>query len=296
MTNDDYIGYALDLLEPAERDAMAAHLSAHPEEAALVERVRAAFAPLAADRDIPPPSGLANRTLARLAEELAVPSTKYDSSHDRAETQLVGGRFRFDLIVAAGIGFLALGLALSFVNRARSANDVLTCQNNLRTLHSGLAGYADTHGGRLPQVGTEAYPTAGSFVQALTDAGQCPPGFHANCPAAPASVHVSYTYGLGHRANNGVVQALFRTSDGTSDNDLIPISSDFPMEGTAPAGGPTSGHRSGHNVLFVGGHIRFANSANIGLNGDDIFRNQYGAVAAGVHRADAVLGRSDDVP
>jgi len=296
MTDADYIGYALDLLEPTEREAVAAHLAAHPEAAALIERIRSAVAPLAADREIAFPAGLANRTIARLAEELAVPSTKYDASHDRPETRLVGGRFRFDLIVAAGIGFLALGLALSFVNRARSASDLATCQNNLRTLHSGLAGYADTHGGRFPQVGTEAYPTAGSFVQALTDAGQCPPGFHANCPAAPAAAHVNYTYGLGHRINNTVVQAAYRTADGGGESDMIPISSDYPAAGLAPPGGPVSGHRGGHNVLYVGGHVRFANSANVGINGDDIFRNQYGAVAAGVHRADAVLGRSDDVP
>ena len=296
MTDADYIGYALDLLDPAEREAVAAHVAAHPEAAALVERIRAAVAPLAADSEVPVPTGLANRTIARLAEELAVPSTKYDSSHDRTETRLVGGRFRFDLVVAAGIGFLALGLAASFVNRVRSASDLATCQNNLRTLHSGLAGYADTHGGRFPQVGTEAYPVAGSFVQALTDAGQCPPEFHANCPASSITSHVHYTYGLGHRINNSVVQAAYRPSDGRGENDLIPISSDFPAEGLAPAGGPVSGHRGGHNVLYAGGNVRFATSANVGINGDDIFRNQFGAVAAGLNRADAVLGRSDDVP
>jgi hypothetical protein len=296
MTDADYIGYALDLLEPAEREAVAAHLAAHPEAAALVERIRAAASPLAADADIPAPAGLATRTIARLAEELAVPSTRYAPSHDHMETRLVGGRFRFDLIVAAGIGFLALGLALSFVNRARSASDLAVCQNNLRTLHTGLAGYADTHGGRLPQVGTEAYPTAGSFVQALKDAGECPPGFHANCPVAPTTAHVNYTYALGHRINNSVVQAQYRAAGGNGESDLIPISSDYPAAGLAPPGGPVSGHGAGHNVLYLGGHVRFATSANVGINGDDIFRNQYGAVAAGVHRADAVLGRSDDVP
>jgi len=292
MTDDDFIGYALDLLEPAEREAMAAYLADHSHEVEKVRRIREAVAPLAADRDFSPPAGLAQRTVARLAEELAVPSVQYHAARDEAETRFVGGRFRFDLIVAAGIGFLALGLAFSFVNRARSASDGLACQNNLRTLHSGLAGYADTHGGRFPQVGTEAYPTADTFVKALTDAGQCPPGFHANCPAAPASGHVSYTYALGHRMNNAVVQVSFRSGE----NDLTPISSDFPSEGIAPAGGPVSGHRGGHNVLYVGGNVRFATTANVGLEGDDIFRNQFGAVAAGLHRADSVLGRPGDVP
>jgi hypothetical protein len=291
MNESDYIGYALGLLDPAERDAVTAHLATHPADAALVERIRAAFAPLEADRDIAPPADLAGRTVSRLAAELAVPS-----STDRPETRSVGGRFRFDLIIAAGIAFLVVGLGLSFVNRARSANELAACQNNLRTLHSGLTGYAEDHGGRFPQVGTDAYPTAGSFVQALQDAGQCPPGFHANCPAAPASPHVNYSYALGHRLNNNVVQASFRAGDGRGENDLIPISADYPAEAVAPAGGPTSGHRTGHNVLFVGGNVRYATSANVGINGDDIFRNQLGAVAAGVTRTDTVLGRFDDVP
>ena len=34
----------------------------------------------------------------------------------------------------------------------------LACQNNLRELYAALTGYADTHGGRLPEVGTEQVP------------------------------------------------------------------------------------------------------------------------------------------
>lgn len=301
MTDDDHIGYALDLLEPAEREAMAARIATDSRAAAMLARVQAALAPLEADREIPLPAELANRTIARLASQLViegptVPSTSLVASVDRPETRLVGGRFRFDLIVAAGIGFLALGLALSFVNRARSAQELLICQNNLRTLHSGLTAYADTNGGRFPQVGTEAYPTADSFVKALNDAGQCPPGFHANCPAAPDSVHVSYTYPLGHRTSGNLVQGAWRVPAGDAENDLIPISADFPAPGSAPGYGPVSGHRVGHNVLFVGGHVRFATSANVGINGDDIYRNQLGAVAAGISRVDSVLGRTGDVP
>jgi len=300
MTHDDYIGYALNLLEPSERDAVAAHLAANPDAAALVNRLQAALSPFETDHGINPPANLASRTVARLAsilvDEPTVPSAALVASVDRPETKQVGGRFRFDLIVAVGIGFLVLGLALSFVNRARTASDVLACQNNLRTLHAGLTGYADTHAGRFPQVGTEAYPTADSFVQALTDSGQCPPGFHANCPAAPAAAHVSYAYALGHRTSNNMVQGQWRSADGASENDLIPISADYPAADVAPAGGLTSGHQAGHNVLYVGGHVRYATVATVGVNGDDIYRNHFGAVAAGINRTDTVLGRNGDIP
>lgn len=318
MTHEDTIGYVLNLLDDDERVAMEAFLEANPESLLQVDAVRAAFAPLSADREAPvPPRGLAMRTISRLAAELVesepsqlidknTPSTielavRYYST-DRAESRSVGGRFRFELLIALGIGFLAIGLGFSLVGRVRQANDVASCQNNLRTLHQGLSGYADNTGGRFPQVGTEAYPTAGSFVQALTDAGQCPPGFHAICPAAAKPeghnpvAQVAYTYALGHRTPNNVVLGQWRSSDANSENDLIPISADYPCASVAPNGGPTSGHRSGHNVLFTGGNVRYATVATVGVNGDDIYRNQLGAVAAGVTRVDSVLGRSGDVP
>lgn len=319
MTHDDHIGYALDLLDADERIAMEARFAAHPEAAALQESVRAALALLELARDeIVPPSGLATRTIGRLAAELveteprtpgeplAKPSglepIRRSVSREGADSRSVGGRFRLDLIVAVGIGLFAVGLGLSFVNRARQSSEVMACQNNLRMLHQGLSGYADTHGGRFPQVGTEAYPTADTFVQALKDAGQCPPGFHAVCPVAarPDSAHavqpVSYAYSLGHRAPNNAILGQWRSTDSAAENDLIPLSADYPVASAAPGGGPTSGHRYGHNVLFMNGNVRFATVATVGVDGDDIYRNQYGAVAAGVSRVDTVLGRAGDMP
>jgi hypothetical protein len=209
-------------------------------------------------------------------------------------------------VVAAGIGLIAFGLALSFVSRARHANDLLACQNNLHTLHQGLSGYADAHAGRFPQVGVEGYPTAGSFVSVLSDAGQCPPGFHPFCPAASRSgevarqsgpvTPVSYAYPLGHRAPGGTVLGLWRSTDPAEENDLIPVAADYPTASAAPGGGQTSPHRGGHNVLYIGGNVRFATTPAVGVNGDDIYRNQLGQVAAGLDRADAVLGRAEDRP
>ena len=49
-------------------------------------------------------------------------------------------------------------------------------------------------------------------------------------------------------------------------------------------------------VLYMHGNVRATTSAAVGPNGDDIFRNHYGRVAAGVNRADAVLGRAGDQP
>ncbi len=317
MTDDiDLAGYLLDLLDPAARAAVAARLAADPELAARFAALRAALPPLA---DVEPPEGLALRALARVAEYVVAtePRARFDPTPveiiaadvapervrrlpvtDRPEARTLGGRFRVELLVAAGIAFVGVGLASTFVMKVRSQSDLTACQSNLRTLHQGLTGYADANAGRLPQVGTEAYPVAGSFVAALADAGQCPAGFRPACPAAGGSPvadaravvtsAVGYAYALGHRGADGSVLGLRRELD--NDNDLIPVCADIPVGVT---GAP---HAHGQNVLFGGGHVRFATVPTVGVNGDDIYRNLLGRVAAGVDRADAVLGVGADRP
>lgn len=317
MTDEtDLAGYLLEMLDPDERAAVAARLAADPEFAARYAELRAALPPHA---DHEPPAELSLRTLARVAEFVVATEPRPPSNPtpveviaadvapdrarrlpvtDRPEARTLGGRFRVELLVAAGIAFLGVGLASTFVMKVRQQSDVTACQSNLRTLHHGLTGYADTNAGRLPQVGTEAYPVAGSFVAALADAGQCPVGFRAACPAvggapvadarAVATTAVGYAYTLGHRGAEGLVMGPRRLPDG--ENDLMPICADIPV-GTAAAP-----HSHGQNVLFAGGHVRFATVPTVGVNGDDIYRNLLGRVAAGVDRADAVLGVGTDRP
>ena len=74
------------------------------------------------------------------------------------------------------------------------------------------------------------------------------------------------------------------------ENDLMPICADIPF---GAVGAP---HSHGQNVLFAGGNVRFATVPTVGVNGDDIYRNMLGRVAAGVDRADAVLGVGFDRP
>ena len=330
MTDEDLIGYALGLDDPDDRAAAEAHVAADPAAAARLDRVRAALSPLEADRDDPaPPPGLALRTVARLAAylvehepraapepaagglgrvlaEVAGPPLR-PAPVEPPEVRAFGGGFRLDWAVACGIGLVAAGLGLSFVGKARHQAGVMACQDNLRTLYQGLSGYADAHAGRLPEVGDDRYPVAGSFVAALADAGQCPPGFHPGCPAGPAGPDpdlvprdgvvrasaVGYTYPLGHRAPGGGVVGLRREWGG--ENDLLPVSADLPG-GAARVTGPGSPHRVGQNVLYLDGHVRYATVPGVGLNGDDIYHNQLGRVAAGLNRTDTVLGRGEDRP
>jgi hypothetical protein len=318
MNDEDLIGYILDLLEPDEHAAVALHIENDPAAATHLSVLREQLAPLDADaEDSDPPVGLATRTLSRLAAYLVeneprtptdhnaptpstLPSFRHAATTDQPEPRSVGGRFRIDLIVAAGLAFFAIGLGLSVVSRLRQQNENVACQNNLRALHAGLTTYADTHDGRFPQVGAGPYPTAGSFVPALVESGQIPGDFRANCPAAArksasgTATDVPYTYTLGYRGLNGELVGLRRATD--AENDLIPICADCPAAPDAPSEGPMSPHVRGQNVLFVGGNVRFATTATVGLNGDHIYKNFDGRVAAGLARGDAVLGRSGDMP
>lgn len=208
-----------------------------------------------------------------------------------------GRRFRADLIVAAGIAFLGLGLLSSGIAKARQQQRVYACQNSLRTLHNGLVGYADADPqGRYPQIGTAAHPTADTFAGSLGDQGHLPAGYRPGCPATDS--FVAYAYTLGFREPGGELLGLRRPDPAAPDgeHDLMPVSADFPTAGAAPSAGPVSPHAGCMNVLFVGGNVRATRSPFVGPGGDDIYRNQFGHVSAGANRSDAVLGRPGDRP
>lgn len=201
-----------------------------------------------------------------------------------------GRRFRAELLVAACIALVSLGLVASGISKARQRQNEVLCQNGLRTLHTGLASYADADPrGRYPQVGTDALPTADSFSAALADMGYLPAGYKAACPVSTDCR--AYAYSLGFR-DGGEVLGLRRptATETPGEFDLMPIAADMPASGLAPAGFPVSPHAACMNVLFVGGNVRPTTSPLIGPNGDDIYLNLRGAIGAGLTRTDAVLG------
>ena len=119
-----------------------------------VERLRLALSPLEADREpASPPVGLALRTLARVAANIAEhePRQAEESNpsgvaevlaaealssrlprapRDEPESRAVGGRLRTDLFVAAGIALFACGILFSAISKVRAQNQMLACQNN----------------------------------------------------------------------------------------------------------------------------------------------------------------------
>jgi len=290
----DLVGYLFGLLDPEDRERTEAALRADPAARARLERLRVGLAPLEPARATePPPAGLADRTIDRIVPQMRdrrpTPGPRVPPPDSEPVFPASTWR-RADLAVAAAILVVVGGLSVSGTGRLQQRSDQVTCQNNLRQLHQALVGYSGTHGGRFPQV-SDRPPNnvAAAYVPMLREAGHLPPTGPPVCPtvqlvAGPA-IDGGYAYSLGFRGADGQLRGL-RHGAG-QDADLTPLLADRPL----PAG-----HRSGHNILFVGGNVRFSTTPKVGVDGDDIFLNQADAVAAGLHRLDSVLADGNTRP
>ncbi|MFO0935667.1 MAG: hypothetical protein U0798_04015 [Gemmataceae bacterium] len=268
------------------------------------------LARLALDRECPvPPPGLATRTIARLAELMvsergqmqtpATPAKRTRFVHTSDDTPIFVGRRRADLIVAASIGLLVVGLSITGVQKLRAEAAIRQCQYTLHDIHKSLATYADVHQGRYPTVGVSTGPHAGDFATELAQSGYMPANLIPVCPAtSDSSVQkVGYAYTLGFRTPSGTLVGFRRPDTVHGDQDGIPMLADFPSAKVAPTStGPISPHDHGQNVLFAGGYVRYTTSSEVGLGRDDIYRNDAGLVGAGLSLNDVCLGRPLDTP
>ena len=286
--DDQLIDYALDQLPVAERLLVEARIASDPAASRKLAVFQLRLAPLRAERGaIAVPAGLALATIGYVAESLA--NSPKDVIEPRTRPRAGGNdgpvfssRPRVDLIVAACLAFVFIGLMLPGIQRLRSRSQTVACQENLHELGTALAGYSDTHEGRFPQVGMPGVPTAGAFVAELTRSGQYPANGKAFCPA-DAGVAVGYAYSLGYHSRFGELVGP-RLPDPEASSDLLPISADLPANAT----------HGGWNVLAAGGSVRFTRTTH--LVSDDIFTNEAGLPRAGLHRSDISLGRPYDTP
>jgi len=303
MNDDLLLEYAFNTLPPADRAAVEAHLATHQADAAKVLLARRVLRPLQSDREAEdPPNGLALATLERTAEYLVVhgippaepriePAVpRKTPSQSDLDLSSPGWR-RLDVVIAAGIAFLAFGLLFAGIGKVRQRSQVLACQNNLRGLHGDLVNYSEAHDGRFPAVGTPAVPVAGAYGEELARNGFYP----AACPSTPPDDVPNrgpvYAYTLGYLGADGSVRGLRRGDGPDAAPDGVPVAADL-----LPNRAGISSHANGQNVLFAGGAVRFARTSTVGVNGDEIYRNDAGLVRAGLHRDDASLGRAADYP
>lgn len=321
----DLVGYLLDALDPDSHRQVEKYLNDDPAGRQQLDALRRALEPLACDRDHPEPApGLAFRTLARVAEYRCrpLPQAPAPPPADGGGTGRRWWRPRADLLVAASLLILLGGIGVPALVHLRREHNRQACANNLRLMHQALEAYRGNHNDEFPYSGGRPpHNVAGMFVPVLRDAGAMPEGVSVRCPEngephlpsqtvqelkqmSPEEFQQEarklascYAYTLGYRDANGKFYGLRR--DPTQlNNGLLPILADRPsVQGTEGEDrGNSDNHHGGQNVLYLEGNVRFCRDPYAGIDGDNIYLNREGKVAAGVNQWDAVLGCSDDRP
>lgn len=314
----DLIGYVLQCDDPETRRRLEEQLHHDPDLARQLELVRAGLTPLEADKEQPiPPQGLIGRTIGRVAEYMCqqnprtalqpeAPAWEHASEvppeqlRDLVEVMDHGADSgpsrwrRLDVLVGGAVVLLLVGLVLAAAPRLRQRQNMIACQNQMRNFYGALENYSQVQSGRYPQIAEQPpHDTAASYVNILQDSGCWVPGAKAICPAASDS-SPGYAYSLGFRTEDGHLLGLRRGLGIPAD--ITPILADRPSVSADGERGVSPDHRDGQNVLFLGGNVRFYTSTQAGIDGDDIYHNKKGQVAAGVDQWDTVLGFGADRP
>jgi prepilin-type processing-associated H-X9-DG protein len=326
---ENLVGYLLRSLDPETYRHVELHLKQNAEARRQLARLRTALEPLASDTEHDePPSGLWVRTLAHIAQDRcrhAEPGPKEGSPYrnlpsapklPRSEDTASGRpSWRWmDVAAMAALVLLLASFASVWMMTAWRDQAQVACQNNLRLLFDALAAYSDRHRGNFPKV-HEAPPenVAGIFVPILHDDGVLMGNVSLTCPARGLSCLATPSVedlrrmppeefaALAHQLGGSYAYSLGYGQPGqlwglrSDDDQRLPILADGPLvvEGRVmpSANSPNHGGR-GQNVLFVDGHVQFVTLTTVGVEGDNIYLNQQGQVAAGRSRFDSVLGAS----
>jgi hypothetical protein len=306
---EQLLGYLLGALEEDEHREVKARLLASPQLQQELAHLRETLRPLAADRVVPPPQGLWQRTC-RLVE-IAASAIPVNRSTPRAAVSLPTRRWSLrDALTAAVVLLATCCVLFPAVQRSRFQAGVTACQNHLGQLGMALLHYGENHGGHFPQApqeGNDAF--AGMYSVMLRDHGLLPDPRIILCPAVASSrgepLYVpslcelqqarerrlvelrrsmtgDYGYTLGVMVNGRCVPV--RNQGRT----IFAIMADTPS--LALDGLPSANHGGlGQNVLFEYGNVRFLRSGEPLLGTDYLFLNDAWRVAPGTHPDDSVI-------
>lgn len=317
--NENLVGYLMHGLDDAETRQVEEKLQSDPEARRRLDLLRRALEPLAYDREPEaPPTGLVLRTLTRVAEQAcAVDLPHAPTPAPRLVTAAPRWYRRADVLIAACILLTALALGTTAVQQARDHQIQLACQDNLRQLHDGMKTYQVAHGA-YPNIASDPeHRAAGMIAPLLQKAGALPANVNLRCPAEgeptvnpwpleqiqkfdskefadkSSALLPSYGFTLGYRDDDGNHHPY--VPDFKQVASILPMMADALPSGAKVGNSPN--HRGrGQNVLYHDGHVVFAGSRNVGVDGDDIYLNKAFKVAAGLDRLDTVLGHSASQP
>lgn len=310
------LGHLLKANDDADQRTVEDALADDPVAIHDLAVLRRGLAPLAAGREeIDPPADLAMRTIARVAQHI-VDTEGFSPNPTAGRTESLIRRAaafaapgpvaprvtasesavthpprRRNVFAAIGLSLAAAAIAGPAVVNVRQQERRIACQDSIKTFYTAAAAYRDNNG-HLPQV--EDDKPATTAADTLKHAGYLSKDARFACPAGEPGASstislVNYAYSLGFRDEAGRLQPPPADSLVST-----PILADAPRrQGNATRPG---NHRHGQNVLYADGHLRFCTTPQVGVDGDDIFYNANGLVAAGVSPADAALGSPYDRP
>jgi len=325
---EDLVGHLLGALEPSEAKAVEVALSDPDRGPSLrhdLDRLRLALEPLAGDRDmLPPPAGLAGRTMRFIVEQEAaaqaaagrpLPMPRGLSAED-APPRGRGARAWIDRAIIAATSLAACVLVAPLLLDSISQARARRAERNLLKTSDALQGYADAHrvfptppgSGPLSRAGLYA-PTLVSEQRLVADDGTllCPdtvlsksgtfrvPSLEElnaaiGTPQFEEMVRTmggDFGYTLGHRDAAGVLQPNLDRRRAHH-----PLMADAPDDGNERS----SNHPDGiHHVLYEYGHVKRLSPSDLHRD-DHLFKNHVGTVAAGVDEEDAVIGDSHHQP
>jgi len=316
--DDELLGYSLNALDDPTRQQVDTYLQTNPEGRHRLERLEKALRPLELDRTNPdPPKDLVLKTLALIAENRCQSQTlPLARPVSPGQAMRRGWWRRPDVIAAAALLLVTLGVLIPWIVQARRAAARMECAENLKNFGRAMEDYAEKHG-EFPQVSEqEPLNFAGAIIALLQDDGLLASYRTLGCPGAGqreperltsgevATQHKhyrsfydqtvrnlggAYAFNLGYRDKG--LRGLKKGDDNRA------LMADRPPFGgrDTPCDGNSPNHDGrGQNVLFTGGHVRFEPVRT--LDGDDIYLNRDRKIGAGLDWHDTSLGSSDAVP
>jgi hypothetical protein len=309
---ENLVGYLLDALEPAEQEMLERELARDPQLKAELDLIARSLHPLAADRlHFDPPPGLAHRTCEFVAQQAQVMLATPPASVSSRRMSMT------DMVMAASIFLAASALFLPALTQSRFAARVTSCQNNLRQIGMALGTYSLMNRGFFPVVPLEGNcAAAGIYAPCLLETGLLDGSHLVVCSASPLADQVAEfripTRVELHRAEGAELARLLAQMGGSYGYTLGYISKGnyqptknlrrvrFALMADAPSGVPpfhTLNHGAcGQNVLFEDFHVVYLTTCKAHGCNDDIFTNDDGQVAPGLHAHDAVIGPSFSKP
>jgi hypothetical protein len=311
----DLLGFLLGALETDEYQHMEATIEHDHHLKEQLQDLRDEVSPL--DQLDPPglpPAGLARRTCEFVATRPRSETGQAVAGKERRRwfserigpPAGLGHRSAMDLVIVAVLLMLLAAIALPALNSSRYHSRLLACQENLRTVGTGILQYADNSGGkyfRLPESGNLAF--AGFYASELLDRGLVsnPDSFLCAGAGADLGQRIPTLQQLlaarGPRLRQLQKQAggdfaatmgywnnrLHEAGENRNRGDFILIA-DRP--GVSLPGRASSNHGGyGQNAFFEDGHFRFLEVPE--LDGDAIYENDWGNVGPGAHVDDIVL-------